>query len=433
MVHGKVISLKNAIITALLLHLQFDLINGLQNGLSRLPPMGWMSWSWFKCEIDCDRHPGNCINEDLYFQHADRMVFDGYLSVGYNTLHIDDCWTERFRDGQSRLLADRRRFPRGITGLVDYVHARGLKFGIYADYGTKTCGGYPGSKNFEGIDAWAFADWQVDYLKLDGCWSTISEMEIGYPLFSKYLNASGRQIIYSCSWPAYLSVKPAINYNRIAEVCNLWRNYPDIDNNWWSLMYIINEYVNAQDQLIPVHGPGQWNDPDMLIIGNGITEGASRVQMSVWCIWSAPLIMSTDLRRIPAHLRAILQNREAISIDQDPMGRMGRMVIKTSQLYYFVKPITPVIPGSIRPRFSFAIAIVNFSNRLASRITTLAALGLTDPNGYDCFEVWSRRFVGNFRHWNAFVDPVPPQDALLYKCTLRAPLNGGFVIRRQIL
>ncbi|CAD5224396.1 unnamed protein product [Bursaphelenchus okinawaensis] len=380
-------------------------ICGLQNGLARLPPMGWMSWSWFKCETDCARHPSNCINEELYFQHADRLVSDGYAAVGYNTIHIDDCWTERSRDWQNRLVADRYRFPRGIQGLVNYVHSRGLKFGIYADYGTKTCGGYPGSKGYEGIDAWAFADWQVDYLKLDGCWSTIVEMEGGYPLFSQYLNASGRSIVYSCSWPAYLAIKPNINYNRIAQVCNLWRNYPDVDNNLWSILYIINEFIKAQDQLIPVHGPGQWHDPDMLVIGNGITEGASRIQMSVWCIWSAPLIMSNDLRTISPNLRAILQNRIAIGIDQDPMGKMGRMVLRTSQLYYFVKQILPVINNSARPRWSFAVAVINRSNQPAARSTTLSSLGLTDPNGYDCMEVWSNRYIGYYRHWNAFVDP----------------------------
>ncbi|KJH42829.1 hypothetical protein DICVIV_11179 [Dictyocaulus viviparus] len=136
----------------------------------RTPPMGWMSWTAFNCEMDCTKHSKTCINENLYMEMADALVRGGYQAAGYVTVHVDDCWMERKRDKSTgRLVADRARFPSGIHKLSSYMHARGLKFGIYEDYGTKTCAGFPGSLGHLRIDAETFADWEVDYLKLDGC------------------------------------------------------------------------------------------------------------------------------------------------------------------------------------------------------------------------------------------------------------------------
>ena len=142
---------------------------------------------------------------------ADRLVNDGYLAAGYEYIIVDDCWLSMSRDSQNRLQPDPKRFPSGIRALADYVHSLGLKFGIYEDYGTKTCGGYPGSIDHLELDAKTFAEWTVDYLKLDGCYADIKSMEDGYPLMGKYLNETGRPIVYSCSWPAYLlntEIKP---------------------------------------------------------------------------------------------------------------------------------------------------------------------------------------------------------------------------------
>jgi alpha-galactosidase len=175
----------------------------LDNGLALTPPMGWMHWQRFRCLVDCDAYPDECINEKLFRSMADHLAADGYLEAGYEYLIIDDCWASKERDDQGRLQPNATRFPNGIKALADYVHSKGLKFGIYGDYGTKTCAGYPGSYGHLETDAKTFAEWEVDYLKLDGCYADVDNLEQGYIEMGRYLNQTGRPIVYSCSWPAY--------------------------------------------------------------------------------------------------------------------------------------------------------------------------------------------------------------------------------------
>ncbi|KAK6061342.1 hypothetical protein COOONC_00996 [Cooperia oncophora] len=145
-------------------------VAALENGLARTPPMGWMSWTAFYCEMNCVKHPRACINENLYMEMADALVMGGYREAGYVSVHVDDCWMGRERDRTTgKLVADPYRFPSGMHNLARYMHARGLKFGIYEDFGTKTCAGFPGSLGHLQVDANTFAEWEVDYLKLDGC------------------------------------------------------------------------------------------------------------------------------------------------------------------------------------------------------------------------------------------------------------------------
>lgn len=294
----------------------------------RTPPMGWMSWEIFRCQIDCQKYPDSCVNEQLYRQMADRLAGDGYLAAGYKTVSIDDCWENLNppRDANNRLQPDPTRFPSGMKALADYMHSKGVEFGIYSDMGTKTCGGYPGSKGYEEIDAQTFAGWGVDYLKLDGCYNDQAGYEIGYPKMGAALNATGRPFGYSCSWPAYLgddeSTKPFDKF--IAAGCNLWRNWDDIQDNWASLASIIDHWGDYSAVLSKAAGPGHWNDPDMLLIGtSGITTVEAQTQMAIWAIVAAPLIMGNDLRSIPADHKAILLNREVIAVNQDPLGRQG--------------------------------------------------------------------------------------------------------------
>ncbi|VDK28957.1 unnamed protein product [Gongylonema pulchrum] len=297
-------------------------VSALENGLARTPPMGWMSWTKFYCEMDCVRHPFSCIHERLYMDMADRMVEDGYLEAGYQYVHVDDCWMERQRDQYGRLVADRQRFPHGMAALADYasshrsMHRRGLKFGIYEDYGTATCAGFPGSYQHTKVDADTFAAWQVDYLKLDGCNINVDLMPSGYAEMGRMLNLTGR---------------PIVDYHLIGQHCNLWRNFDDIKRSWASIKSIIDYYDHNQDKHIPAQGPGRWHDPDMIIVGNTeITVDQAKVQMSIWSIWSSPLIMSNDLRMIAPVFREILLNRLVIAIDQDPLGIMGRLVANVS-------------------------------------------------------------------------------------------------------
>ncbi|XP_052604402.1 alpha-N-acetylgalactosaminidase isoform X1 [Peromyscus californicus insignis] len=303
----------------------------LENGLLRTPPMGWLAWERFRCNIDCDQDPKNCISEQLFMEMADRLAQDGWRDLGYVYLNIDDCWIGG-RDASGRLIPDPQRFPHGIAFLADYAHSLGLKLGIYEDMGKMTCMGYPGTTlDKVELDAETFAEWKVDMLKLDGCYSTDAERAEGYPKMAAALNATGRPIAFSCSWPAYEGgLPPKVNYTLMANICNLWRNYDDIQDSWKSVLSILDWFVKYQDILQPVAGPGRWNDPDMLIIGNfGLSFEESRAQMALWTILAAPLFMSTDLRTISPQNMDILQNPLMIKINQDPLGIPGLRIFKS--------------------------------------------------------------------------------------------------------
>lgn len=256
-------------------------------GLARTPPMGWMSWQAFRCETDCAVHPSSCINEQLYKTTADALNEGGFVDAGYTGVHIDDCWegTTPPRDSAGKLYADAGRFPSGMTALSRYLKSKGASLGIYSDEGTKTCGGYPGSKGYEAIDAQTFQEWEVDYLKLDGCYNSKEDYPQGYAAFGKALRALSRPIVYSCSWPAYLgddeTKKPFGDMT--AAGCNLWRNWADIQCSWGSLSGIIEHWGTYSDVLQKVARPGHWNDPDMLLIGATKGDGSPCVSAAEVC------------------------------------------------------------------------------------------------------------------------------------------------------
>ncbi|CAI5450196.1 unnamed protein product [Caenorhabditis angaria] len=405
-----------------LLFLALGLATALDNGLARTPPMGWMSWTAFYCEIDCVKHPTGCINEQLYKDMTDRLAEDGYLEAGYHSVHIDDCWSEMERDSNGVLVANKTRFPSGMKALAKYMHDKGINFGIYEDYGTKTCGGYPGSYQHLKTDAETFAAWDVDYLKLDGCNINLDLMPIGYPEMGRELNKTGRPIIYSCSWPAYLVDQPQkVDYNLIGKWCNTWRNFDDINSSWKSIQSIINYYDHNQDKHIPTHGPGKWHDPDMLVIGNpGITVDMSLAQMTIWCIWAAPLIMSNDLRIIGKEFRDILLNKEAIRINQDRMGIMGRLVANTTDIGLYVKPLSSESP---EVSLSFAIAILNRNLSTPKSVQFhLKHLGLTNQFGYRVREIWSGKDYGRKMPHDEVEIRVNPTSAALFRAD---PLAGN--------
>ncbi|KAK4884298.1 hypothetical protein RN001_000569 [Aquatica leii] len=329
-------------------------VRALDNGLARRPPMGWMSWQRFLCVVDCNLYPDDCISDTLFRQMADRMSEDGYLEAGYEYLVIDDCWMATKRDEQGKLQPDLIRFPYGMKNLSDYVHSKGLKFGMYQAVGRKTCAGYPGSKGHLEIDANTFAEWDVDYIKMDGCSARKYEYKKAYTDFGKFLNNTGRPIVYSCSWPAYLEI-PGIhaNYTYLAEICNLWRNWADIEDSYESLTAIIDWFSKNRNRFINSAGPGNWNDPDMLLIGNyGLSIEQSKSQMALWAIMAAPLLMSVDFRTIDQRSKDILLNKEAIAINQDKLGLQGRWLKKTDSIDIWVRQIAPVVNGE----YTYAVA-----------------------------------------------------------------------------
>uniref|UniRef100_A0A3B5KNS1 Alpha-galactosidase n=1 Tax=Xiphophorus couchianus TaxID=32473 RepID=A0A3B5KNS1_9TELE len=307
-----------------LLSLLSPAAEALDNGLALKPTMGWLHWERFMCNTDCDTDPDNCISERLYMQMADMMVKDGWKEAGYEYVCIDDCWPSYQRDARGRLQADPKRFPGGIKKLADYVHSKGLKLGIYADVGEKTCAGYPGSLGYYETDAQTFADWDVDLLKFDGCnlkWTLLGD---GYIKMSEALNKTGKSILYSCEWPLYEWPFQKPNYTAIRETCNHWRNFDDVFDSWNSIKSILDWTASHQDIIVPSAGPGGWNDPDMLVIGNfGLSHDQQESQMALWAIMAAPLLMSNDLRDICPRSKELLQNKRIIEISQDSLGRQG--------------------------------------------------------------------------------------------------------------
>ena len=275
--------------------------------LALTPPMGWNSWNHFACNV----------SESLIRETADAMVSSGMRDAGYRYVVIDDCW-QVSRDASGTIVADPQRFPHGIKALADYVHSKGLKFGIYTDAGTKTCQGRPGTLGFEERDARTYAAWGVDYVKEDWCNAAGLVAPKQYEKFRRALDRTGRPIVLSiCEWG---SNQP---WEWAPRVGNLWRTTDDIGDNWPSMLSNLDQSA----QHYTVARPGAWNDPDMLEIGNGgMSADEYRAHMSLWAMQAAPLIAGNDLRTMSAETKEILTNAEVIAVDQDSLGAQGILV-----------------------------------------------------------------------------------------------------------
>lgn len=377
----------------------------LNNGLALTPPMGWLSWERYRCNTDCVNDPDNCISEQLYRSMADLLVSKGFKDKGYEYVNVDDCWMSKQRDANGSLVPDPDRFPNGIKGLADYVHSKGLKLGIYEDFGTFTCGGYPGSKFYLEQDANTFASWGVDMVKLDGCYTNLEDMAYGYPIMEFYLNRTGRPMLYSCSWPAYVVFNKQIpDYEKIAATCNIWRNYADIQDSWDSVKGILDFYGNDTGNFSQVAGPGNFNDPDMLIIGDySLSYDQERVQMALWSIMSAPLLMSNDLRTVSSQAVQLLQNENLIRVNQDPNGIQGRRIKKAGAFEVWTKPM-----GFGAKGMAYAFLNLNQGGGPVPVSMPLSELGLTAPQGYNITEAFTGKYLGVFKpndRLNVTVDP----------------------------
>ena len=321
-------------------------VNGLDNGLAHTPPMGWLSWERFGCNTNCKDFPDSCISEKLYTDMADMLVEHGLDKLGYTYVNIDDCWSEKTRGSSGELIEDRSRFPKGMMWLSNYIHSKGLHFGMYTDIGTLTCGGYPGlDGGYLKSDITQFAEWKIDSLKVDGCYADISRMGHNYAVLSDVLNATNRPILYSCSWPAYQSdhcENPKDMYV-LKSNCNLWRNFDDIEDSWASAKSIVQFWSrnSPSDLMVGAAGPGHWNDPDMLLVGNpGLSLSEQRAQFALWAIFAAPLYISADLRTISKDSLSILKNEEVISINQDPLGKQGYVLSDEGPYRVWVRPLS---------------------------------------------------------------------------------------------
>ena len=293
----------------------------LDNGLARTPPMGWNSWNYFHCNVSAQ----------LIRETADAMAASGLRDAGYQYVVIDDCW-QVARDAKGRLVADSARFPGGIKPLADYVHSKGLKFGIYTDAGRMTCQRRPGTYGSEELDARTFAEWGVDYVKEDWCYAEGLDGPTQYAKFRDALAKAGRPIVFSiCEWG---SNEP---WSWGPRMGHLWRTTGDISDNWNSMLSNLD--ISAQHAAAA--GPGAWNDPDMLEVGNGgMTDDEYRAHFSLWAIMAAPLLAGNDVRTMSEAARQILLNKEVIAVDQDSLGAQGTLVAqRTPELQVWMKPL----------------------------------------------------------------------------------------------
>ncbi|MEJ2678492.1 MAG: glycoside hydrolase family 27 protein [Gemmatimonadota bacterium] len=353
--------------------------------LALTPPMGWNSWNHFGCDV----------SEKLIRETADAMVASGMKDAGYEYVVIDDCW-QVSRDKDGTLVADPERFPHGMKALADYVHSKGLKFGLYTDAGEKTCQGRPGTLGHEAQDARTFAAWGVDYVKEDWCYASGLDAPTQYRKFRQALDATGRPIVLSiCEWG---SNRP---WEWAPEIGNLWRTTGDISDSWNSMLSNLDQ--SAQHPTAA--GPGHWNDPDMLEVGNGgMSDREYRAHFSLWAIQAAPLIAGNDLRTMSEETKKILTNPEVIAVDQDSLGVQGILLSEyPPDVQVWDKPLKDG---------SHAVALLNRAE-VPTRITvSFYRMGLR-TDSVEVRDLWAHKDLGRFS--GRYAATVPAHGAAMLR------------------
>jgi len=340
--------------------------SALANGLALTPPMGFNNWNSTGCRAD--------FNEAMVKGIADIFVSKGLKAAGYQYVNLDDCWAETSRKN-GKLVPSHVRFPHGIKAVADYVHSKGLKLGIYTSAGTHTCNkaGFPGGLGHEQTDADTFASWGVDYLKYDNCNNQGVDAQKRYKAMRDALAKTGRPIVYSiCEWGKN---KPS---TWGPDVGNLWRTTGDISPNWTRMLSIIH----ANQTHASAAGPGHWNDPDMLEIGNGkLSDAEQKTHFSLWAEMAAPLLIGTDLRKASQHTFDILSNTDVIAVDQDTLGKQGIVISSSGGLVVYSKQLA---------NGDRAIALFNETGGTATISTTAAKAGLKAVASYTLTDLWSK-------------------------------------------
>jgi alpha-galactosidase len=357
------------------------------DGLARTPPLGWTSWNRFRQNIS-----DNTIRET-----ADAMVASGLRDAGYVYLNIDDGW-QGTRDENGNLRPN-EKFP-DIKALSDYVHSRGLKLGIYSSPGPKTCAGFEASYGHEEQDARVFADWGVDYLRYDWCTAgTVlkpEQMRAAYQKMGQALRATGRPIVFNISQYG----RQDVGEWGAKAGGHLWRT-GDIRDNWESITLI---GFDKQAGLVRYAGPGRWNDPGVLEVGNGgMTATEYRAHFTLWALLAAPLMAGNDVRSMTPETRSILLNREVIAVNQDPLGKPAARIFKDGDAEVWIKPLAD--GGQ-------AIALFN-------RGSEFREIGTLVPTPARIHELWTRREIRILGE-ELRLD-VPPHGVVLIRAT---PLTG---------
>lgn len=368
------------------------LIPVVQATLAPTPPMGFNTWNKFGCNV----------SEQLIRETADAMAANGMRDAGYRYVVIDDCW-QVSRDATGRIVADPVRFPSGMRALADYVHGRGLKFGLYTDLGTKTCEGRPGSLGHHDIDARTYAEWEIDYIKVDWCNADDLNAKNEYTAFRDALRRTGRPIVLSiCEWGRN---RP---WEWASGVGELWRTTSDIRDRWDSVVWILN----ANESHAPVAGPGHWNDPDMLEVGNGgMTAEEYRTHFSMWAMMAAPLLTGNDVRSMTDETKSILLNREVIAVDQDPLGVQGRKVLDRGYgVQIWMKPLADG---------ARAVALLNLTEKETDVPVRWADVGLP-PGAASVRNLWTHTDL-----------PAHTDTGTHYneRLTMKVPAHGVVLLR----
>jgi alpha-galactosidase len=365
--------------------------------LAITPPMGWNSWNAW----------GIVVDDARVRAAADALVASGLAAQGYQYVNIDDSWTDR--RGPDGVLKPNKRFP-DMKALAGYVHAKGLKIGIYSSPGPKTCQGYEGSYNFEQIDARTFADWGFDYLKYDWCSylnildeKTASRQQMQEPFrpMREALDACGRDIVYSlCQY----GMAGVWEWGRDVGA-NLWRTTTDIDDSWDTMSNI----GFNQDGKRPFAGPGGWNDPDMLVVGQvgwgpslhatRLTKNEQITHITLWCLLAAPLLIGCDLSQLDEFTRSILANPEVIAVNQDPLGKQASRITRNGLEEVWYKPLAD---GSL------AVGLFNRRDIPSDIALNLPEIGLTAPQRFR--NLWTRQDIPPQPSFT-----IPPHGAILLK------------------
>ena len=360
----------------------------LDNGLGRTPPMGWNSWLHFHCNI----------TQDLVVQTADAIVNLGLDKLGYEYVNIDNCWGNTSRDSNNEIQPNTTTFP-DFQGMIDHVHSKGLKFGLYSSAGDWTCGRHQvGSLNFEDIDASTFAKWMVDYLKYDNCFNEGIRPEKRYPPMGDALIKTGRPIFYSLceqgqSDPALWAPK----------VGNSWRTTGDIQNDWNTVI----TRADLNDKWAQSAGPGGWNDPDMLEIGNGVlTTAEAETQFSLWCLMKAPLLIGCDLRNIDNESLRIYSNKEVIAVNQDKLGVQGSKKKIEEDLEVWAGPLDG---GAV------TVVLLNRGTSVANVTAEWTDIGLKSSTKATVRDLWKMKDLGVMQ--NNVTAVVVSHGVVMYKIT----------------
>ena len=371
---------------------------GASSIIGATPPMGWNSWNTFGC---------TGLNETVIKGVADTFVSSGMKDVGYQYVNLDDCWMNG-RDSSGKIQVNASKFPSGMAALASYVHGKGLKIGLYSTPGTKTCAniysGYTGgvgSLGYETSDAQTYASWGIDYLKYDKCTAALS----GFAVMRDALKATGRDIFYSINPGDGSGCPPNSCSINLVTIANMWRIGYDINASWSSITSLVDQDQN----LYSYAGPGHWNDPDMLEVGNGsLTQTENQAHFSMWAILAAPLIAGNDITKMSTATETILTNADVIAVDQDPLGVQGKLVASPgANLQVWAKKLAATN--------TVAVAAFNRGSATASITAQWSAIGI--PAGAASVrDLWSHTDLGSFTD-SYTAASVPSHGVVMLKVT----------------